>query len=259
MATLPSVPFVSIDSTRVAVDAPVSTDLMTDIGVDLNYLKAAVDLLGGSVSEIFLANDTWTCPAGITKIKVRMRGPGGGGGGGADSSFPGGNGTDGSPCYFDSVANLARGGKGGLGGQVGAPTGPAAAASLTPVIGATSIQYGSRATTAHLGNGFGDQATNDIFPGGLLASAAGVGPTNNGNNGQANTGQGGSGGAANLAANGGGSCGGPGEYSEFWLDVIPGTVYNVVVPSGGAGGTKGGGGASGNGGNGGSAWMAIEY
>lgn len=42
MALLPKVPWTDIDDFRVAVDAPVSTDLMTDIVVDLNYLKAVV-------------------------------------------------------------------------------------------------------------------------------------------------------------------------------------------------------------------------
>ncbi len=38
MASLPNTPFTDIEDFRVAVDAPVSTDLMTDIVVDLNYL-----------------------------------------------------------------------------------------------------------------------------------------------------------------------------------------------------------------------------
>lgn len=259
MATLPNFPFTDIQDTRVAPNAPVSTDLLTDFVVNCNYLKSAVDLLGGSVQAIFFANNTWTAPAGITKIKVTMRGPGGGGGGGADNSFNGGGGGDGSPCYFDNVAQLARGGKGGLGGVVATPAGPAAAASLTPILTTISLQFGSRATTAHLGNGFGDQATNEIFVGGLLASAAGIGPTFNGNAGQANTGQGGGGGGGSSAANGGGSPGGPGELAVWWITVVPGVTYNVIVPGGGTGGVKGGGGSSGNGGAGGSASMVIEY
>ncbi len=38
MPGLPNTPFTDIEDFRVAVDAPVSTDLMTDIVVDLNYL-----------------------------------------------------------------------------------------------------------------------------------------------------------------------------------------------------------------------------
>ncbi len=40
MALLPNTPFTDIEDFRVAVDAPVSTDLMTDIVVDLNYLES---------------------------------------------------------------------------------------------------------------------------------------------------------------------------------------------------------------------------
>lgn len=40
MALLPKIPWTDIDDTRVAVDAPVSTDLWTDTVINLNYLKA---------------------------------------------------------------------------------------------------------------------------------------------------------------------------------------------------------------------------
>ena len=42
MALLPNVPFVAMDDARVATDAPVSTDLMTDININVNYLKSAI-------------------------------------------------------------------------------------------------------------------------------------------------------------------------------------------------------------------------
>ena len=42
MALLPKIPWTDIDDFRVAVDAPVSTDLWTDTVVDLNYLKAVL-------------------------------------------------------------------------------------------------------------------------------------------------------------------------------------------------------------------------
>ena len=94
MPALPSVPFVSIDSARVAVDAPVSTDLMTDIAVDLNYLKSGVDLVGGKSFVMFTTPgaNTWTVPAGITTAEVEMVG-GGGGGGGAATGTGGGGGS----------------------------------------------------------------------------------------------------------------------------------------------------------------------
>ena len=42
MASLASVPWVDMDDARVATDAPVSTDLMTDISINENYLKAVL-------------------------------------------------------------------------------------------------------------------------------------------------------------------------------------------------------------------------
>lgn len=42
MALLPKIPWTDIDDTRVAVNAPVSTDLWTDTVIDLNYLKAVL-------------------------------------------------------------------------------------------------------------------------------------------------------------------------------------------------------------------------
>lgn len=42
MALLAKVPWVDMDDARVATDAPVSTDLMTDISINENYLKAVL-------------------------------------------------------------------------------------------------------------------------------------------------------------------------------------------------------------------------
>ncbi len=61
MASLPKIPFTDIDDTRVAVDAPVSTDLMTDIVVNGNYLKAVV-------------TDGATAPQGIVASDIEVTG-----------------------------------------------------------------------------------------------------------------------------------------------------------------------------------------
>lgn len=42
MALLPKTPWIDMDDARVATDAPVSTDLMTDLTVNENYLKAVL-------------------------------------------------------------------------------------------------------------------------------------------------------------------------------------------------------------------------
>lgn len=259
MASLPNTPFTDIDSARVAVDAPVSTDLMTDIVVDINYLKSAVDILAGITADYFLSTGVWTCPAGVTKIKAYMRGQGGGGGGGADNSFSGAPGTAGAVSYFDTTATEARGGNPGGGGG----TGGAGAADLAPIIASKAIQYGSAVGPFTLQNGIahaGFSATTRMQGFDILRSANGgipAGPVN-GNPGIDNTGQGGGGGAADTAATGG-QPGAPGEYAEYIITVIPGTVYNVVVGDSPNGGAHGGGGPSGNGGKGGKGLVVVEY
>ncbi len=260
MPALPSTPFTSIDSARVAVDAPISTDLMTDFGVNFNYLKSAVDILGGFVVVPFYATDTWTCPAGVTKIRVREKGQGGGGGGGGDNSFAGNDGADGDDTYFDDAANAARGGKGGGGGVITGGVG-AQAANIAPVIDADFIQYGSF-TTLDYPAAMAGTATNELKEFSLLASANGgtsSGSPTAGSNGVANTGQGGGGGGTSAGALKGGANGGPGEIAEYWLTVVPGTVYDVVVGVGGGAGGAAGGGGSRAGGNGAEGYLIIEY
>lgn len=58
MALLPKVPWTDIDDSRVATDAPVSTDLWTDTVVDLNYLKAVLTDGAGAPQDINVANAT---------------------------------------------------------------------------------------------------------------------------------------------------------------------------------------------------------
>ena len=150
MSALPNFPFVSIDSTRVAVDAPVSTDLMTDMAVDLNFLAAGLALAGGKSLAVFTTPGagTWTVPAGVTSAIVEAVGggasgaggstnPGGGGGSGAWQTFsltglvagtvvniqvgtggpltsPGTNGTDGTPSWVVNSSFYADYGRAGL-------------------------------------------------------------------------------------------------------------------------------------------------
>lgn len=56
MASLPKVPFTDIEDFRVAVDAPVSTDLMTDIVIDLNNLRSILRDGAAAVEDIVANN-----------------------------------------------------------------------------------------------------------------------------------------------------------------------------------------------------------
>jgi hypothetical protein len=119
MSTLPSSPFKNIDSVRVAVDAPVSTDLMTDIVVDINYLYAGISNANGKSLAVFLTPGAfvWTPPAGITACWIEE--VGGGGAGGALGFGPGGagafqmyqiNGLTGAPISLQVGAGAVFGG-----------------------------------------------------------------------------------------------------------------------------------------------------
>ncbi len=262
MASLPNTPFTDIDSARVAVDAPVSTDLMTDIVVDLNYLKSAVDILAGITAEYFLSTGTFTCPAGVTKIKVRAWGQGGGGGGGADNSVSGGAGSVGVDSYFNTTTYKARGGNPGGGGITGGSTLGSAPADLAPIIASAAINFGSQLGPFAAQNGTthaGGVASTSMKWFELLKSANGGIPATPvaGNAGTANTGQGGGGGAGDTNG-GGGAPGAPGEYAEYIVTVIPGTVYNVVIGDSNNGGPHNGG-AAGDGGKGGKGLVIVEY
>jgi len=113
--------FINIDSTRVAVNAPVSTDLMTDIVADLNYLN------NGNFQNLLILNTpgvgNWIPPAGCNKILVKMVG-GGGGGAGTNlflGSTGGGGGGGAYQEFYYSVTpgvpvgyNVGAGGGGGV-------------------------------------------------------------------------------------------------------------------------------------------------
>lgn len=68
MALLPKVPWTDIDDFRVAVDAPVSTDLWTDTVVDLNYLKAT--LTDGVLAPQGIVTNTITIAGAGTALTV---------------------------------------------------------------------------------------------------------------------------------------------------------------------------------------------
>lgn len=80
MPLLPNTPWTDIDSVRVAVDAPVSTDLMTDIVINLNYLRANQSAKRMSA---FYVSGSFTVPLDTNNIIAEGQAAGGGGGGDA--------------------------------------------------------------------------------------------------------------------------------------------------------------------------------
>lgn len=247
MASLPDSPWTDIEDFRVAVDAPVSTDLMTDIVVNLNYLYTGLGLLGGVNVQNITSTGTFTVPAGITKLLVRMwAGGGGGASGNSSAGGAGNNGSAGGDTWFLAAGNKARG---GLGGLAAFGSGPSA---RVPVIAASLVQYGTLGGSAAASD-TGATTTNLTNHFQLYGAAGGA----TGSAGQANTGQAG-GGANGADGLGGGGAGAHGEFAEFYVTVAPGDVITATIGAGGAGGANKGFGL-GDGGAGGTGFIQVVY
>jgi hypothetical protein len=184
---------------------------------------------------------TYTPPAGIVRIKVRMCG--GGGGGGALATNNGTNGTDsafGTWTAKGGIAGTAAGGVGGAGGTGG-----------TDGTGTKIIRFPG----GEGGDGNNQTATSSIGTPGGSNPFGGCGAAKHnlrtGGNAATNTGGGGSGAGENngvTGATGGG--GGAGEYVEFTMtaaQVGASVTYTVGPggPGGAAGSVAGGNGAAG--------------
>lgn len=163
---------------------------------------------------------TYTTPAGVRTIKVRMIAGGGGGGGST------GNGGTGGTTTFNSVTVIGGGGGGGVGG-----------ASSNGGTGGTG-GTGTAQRWVGSGGGTGDGATS-------VSGAGGAGPfggngrgkeivSTAGDAGGANSGAGGGGGISSGGGAGGG--GGSGEYAEIIIQ-SPAATYTYTIGTAGAAGT----------------------
>ena len=203
--------------------------------------------------QVFLSGSsaTYTTPAGVRQIVVRVKGGGGGGSGnGNNTTTAGGNG--GTSSFNSVVANGGTGGglsssmfqgAGGTGGTGTASFRLAGCAGTLPVcLPWTAVNW------LFLGGNGGGQG------GGFSGSSA------TGGSGVANSGGGGASGPyaassqATLSALSFGGGGGEGEYLELIIN-SPAATYTYTVGSGGSGGT---GGAGYNGGAGGSGVIIVD-
>lgn len=198
---------------------------------------------------------TYTTPANVSFIRVRM--VGGGGGGGASGTSSGGNSTNGTASTF-GTSLLNAGGGSGSGNVSGATTGGAGG---TASLGSGPI--GTAVPGSIGGSGSFNLTANILISSGFGAGtpfAGSIGGVYNGggNAANVNTGCGGSGGGggatANLYSGGGGGAGG-------YVDAIiasPSASYTYTVGAKGSGGTAGGSGYAG--GDGGSGYIEVtEY
>ena len=191
---------------------------------------------------------TYTTPAGVKYLRVRMSAGGGGGGGSsALANGNGGNGGAGGNTTFGTSLLSTTGGAGGLGGTTytgglggtGTVTAPAVGYNL----GGGNGGSGQQTTTAVAsigGVGGGGAIWNGAGGGGGLGS--GAGRDARGNSGGAG---GGGGGGQSTYSGGGGGAGGSIEAFIF----SPLTTYSYTVGIAGTAGTAGTGGAAGGAGS----------
>lgn len=193
---------------------------------------------------------TYTTPANVVRLKVRMIGGGGGGSGSGTAS--GGTGTAGGSSTFGSSLLTAVGGSGGAFQNATNGTG-----------GTTTINSPAYGFGITGGNG-GGRSINGTASTQLAGAPGGNGPFGGGAfgslqtalNGQTNTGGGGSGGGTSGTSNSDvGSGGGAGGYIEAYI-TSPSSTYSYAVGAGGGGGSAGTNGFAG--GSGGSGIIIVE-
>lgn len=205
-----------------------------------------------TVQKFTSGSGTYTTPAGVTFIKVRMVGGGGGGGGGASTLAGTTAGGTGGNTTFGSSLLTANGGVGGGANSVGGAGGSASIAA--PAIGTAlqggAGQGGTDGTSTHATGGAG-AASPFGGNGGSTANAAGIAAIANSGSG------GGAGGANSGSTQAGGAGGGAGGYVDAIIST-PSTTYSYAV---GAAGTAGSAGTAGYAGAaGGSGYIEVtEY
>jgi hypothetical protein len=200
-----------------------------------------------TVQSFTSGSGTYTTPANVKYIKIKMVGGAGGGGGsgtGAGATGNGGNTTFGTSLLTASGGSGATTGGGGAGGGGGGTTINSPAVRILKADGATG-QYGSF-NADELGGGGGVSPLGGAGRGGGRAVAGQAATTNSGSGG------GGGGGFTGLAGAGGGGAGG---YIES-LITSPSATYAYAIGSGGSGGSAGTSGYAG--GLGGSGYIVVE-
>jgi hypothetical protein len=251
--TLPSIASFTSAVINFALNAPA-------VGTNFPLSVDAASITSGTVAAARLpsfaptqtkytsGSGTYTAPAGVKWLKVRMVGGGGGGGGGATGATGGAGGAGGTTTFGSSFLTCT-GGNGGVAGSGGQSTGTTGG---TATINAGAFGFSFSGGTGSLGAA---NSTSTAFPlggsgGNSFFASAGSGGFNAGAGTSAavNSGSGGGGGACSNAS---GSQGGAGGGAGAFLDVTissPGASYSYAVGSSGTAGTAGTNGQAGGGG-----------
>jgi hypothetical protein len=194
---------------------------------------------------------TYTTPAGVTSLRVRMVGGGGGGSGGGST---GATGSVGSNTTFGTgtaggATQAASSQAGGVGGTVTMGTGWLGVAALQGGYGAGAGQSTAAGAYSAGGNG-GFSPLGGAGRGGVPGGSGDAAVANTGSGG----GGGGQGGTPSTTGNSGGG-GGSGGYLEAFIP-NPAATYTYTIGAGGGGGS--GMAACGAGGAGGSGVIIVE-
>lgn len=206
---------------------------------------AIAGILSTRTRQVFTGSSgTYTTPANVKYIIVRLVG---GGGGGAGSGTTAASGTAGGNTTFSTLT----GGGGGAGGAANGVAGTGGTASG----GDINIIGGLGGATAGANTGqVGQPGGNSCFGGGGGGGFGATGSTGAGQAGATNSGGGGGGGGAGTTGGTGGSGGGGGCVE--WLKAAPAATYSYAVGATGGGGGAGTGGS--NGGAGGSGNIIVD-
>jgi hypothetical protein len=195
---------------------------------------------------------TYTVPAGVLYLKIKMVG-GGGGGAGGGTAAPGAGGNGGNTVFGTSLltANGGQGGKTSGGNNAGGTATVASPAVGIAIAGGSGGgEYYSGTSTTQATGGMGAASPFGGAGGGSLSTNA------SGGNASTNSGSGGGGGGCtNQPGAIGGEGGAAGGYVEAYIP-SPSSSYTYTVGAGGAGGNAGTNGSAG--GAGGSGVIIIE-
>jgi len=219
------------------------------------WLSSPPSIVAPTTQLLTSGSGTYTTPANVKYLRVRMVGAGGGGAGSGAFATPGTNAADGTNTTFGSSLLTAGGGRGGLSDGTGGDGG-------VSIVNAPA--YGFNPPGNFGGTGSLAAITTGALPGGMGAASfwGGSGSAGSGGSGVVataglvNTGAGGGGAsptsaALSYAAGGGGSGG--------YIDAIipnPSATYSYSIGVEGAAGTAGTGGNAGA--AGGSGFIIVE-
>lgn len=206
-----------------------------------------------TVQRFTSGSGTYTTPANVKYIRVKMAG-GGGGGQGSGTASLGTGGAGGATTFGSSLLTANGGGGGGAGGFSGGAGGTATVSAPAITIAAVSGESGQDIQTHQTGiDSFSGSGGSTPFGGagsGRVSGSAGRSATSN-------TGSGAGGGGIAIATVGGnvGAGGGAGGYIEAIIN-SPSATYAYSVGTGGTAGTAGTSGFAG--GTGGSGVIIVE-